>query len=146
MHWVIVTPAPPGTRHGNRATALRWARHLRALGHKVSVLVEWDGRDCDTLIALHARRSHGSIQRWRAAHPRRPLVLVLTGTDLYGDIHSDADARESLALADCIVVLQRMGLDEIDPGTRNKARVIYQSVRPRRRGKPPRRTFLVTVI
>jgi len=146
MHLVIVTPAPPGTRHGNRATALRWARHLRALGHKVGVLVEWDGRDCDAMVALHARRSHGSIRRWRAAHPRRPLVLVLTGTDLYGDIHTDADARESLALADCIVVLQARGLDELDPGPRNKARVIYQSVRPPRRGKPPRRTFLVTVI
>ena len=146
MHLVIVTPAPPGTRHGNRATALRWARHLRALGHKVGVLVEWDGRDCDTLIALHARRSHGSIQRWRAAYPRRPLVLVLTGTDLYGDIRTDAGARESLALADRIVVLQARGLDELDPGTRDKTRVIFQSVRPLRRGKPPRSTFLVTVI
>ncbi len=146
MHLVIVTPAPPGTRHGNRATALRWARHLRALGHRVSVLVDWDGRDCDAMIALHARRSHGSIKRWRAGPPRRPLALVLTGTDLYGDIHTDADAHESLALADCIVVLQARGLDELDPGPRSKARVIYQSVHPPRRAKPPRNTFLVTVI
>jgi len=146
MYLVIVTPAPPGTRHGNRATALRWAQHLRALGHAVSVLVEWDGRDCDAMIALHARRSHGSIKRWRAAHASRPLALVLTGTDLYGDIHTDADARESLALADCIVVLQARGLDELDPGPRSKARVIHQSVHPPRRAQPPRSTFLVTVI
>jgi len=146
MRLVIVTPAPPGTRHGNRATALRWARHLRALGHDVSVMVEWDGCDCDAVIALHARRSHGSIRRWRAAYPGRPLVLVLTGTDLYGDIRTDADARESLTLADCMVVLQPMGLDELDPALRSRTRVIYQSVRPVRRGKPPRRTFLVTVI
>lgn len=146
MRLVIVTPAPPGTRHGNRATALRWARHLRALGHGVSVMVEWDGRDSDCMIALHARRSHGSITRWRAAYPRRPLVLVLTGTDLYGDIHSDDGARESLALADCTVVLQAKGLDELDPDLRGKTRVIYQSVRPQRRGSPSRSTFLVTVI
>ena len=146
MHLVIVTPAPPGTRHGNRATALRWARHLRALGHRVSVLVKWDGRNCDAMIALHARRSHASIKRWRAAHPKGPLALVLTGTDLYGDIRTDAGARESLALADRIVVLQARGLDELDPGTRDKTRVIYQSVRPLRRGDPPRNTFLVTVI
>jgi putative glycosyltransferase (TIGR04348 family) len=146
MHLVIVTPAPPGTRHGNRATALRWARHLRTLGHRASVMVEWDGRDCDAMIALHARRSHGSIKRWRAAHPRDPLALVLTGTDLYGDIRTDADARESLALADCIVVLQEKGLDELDPVLRDKARVIYQSVHAPRRAEPPRNTFLVTVI
>src|SRR3989304_2901322 len=100
MHLVIVTPAPPGTRHGNRSTAVRWARHLRALGHRVSVQVEWNGRDCDAMIALHARRSHDSLRRGRAAHPVRPRVLVLTGTDLYGDIRSDALARESLTLAD----------------------------------------------
>lgn len=146
MHVVIVTPAPPRTRHGNRATALRWARHLRALGHRASVLVEWDGRDCDAMIALHARRSHDSIKRWRAAHPSHPLVLVLTGTDLYGDIHSDASARESLALADRLVVLQPLGLDQLDAGLRAKARVIYQSVRAPKRLKPPLCTFLVTVI
>ena len=146
MHAVIVTPAPAGTRHGNRSTALRWARQLRALGHKVSVMVEWDGCDCDAMVALHARRSHGSIKRWRAAHPRRPLVLVLTGTDLYGDIHTDADARESLALADCMVVLQPLGLDQLDPDLRTKARVICQSVRAPKRAQLPRNTFLVTVI
>ena len=146
MHAVIVTPAPPATRHGNRATALRWARHLRAIGHRVEVLVEWDGRDCDAMIALHARRSHDSIKRWRAAHPSRPLVLVLTGTDLYGDIHSDAGARASLALADRLVVLQPLGLDQLDPGLRAKARVICQSVRAPKRLKGPLNTFLVTVI
>lgn len=146
MHLIIVTPAPPGTRHGNRATALRWAQHLRALGHRTSVQVEWDGQDADAMIALHARRSHDSIKRWRAASLPRPLALVLTGTDLYGDIRTDADARESLALADHIVVLQSRGLDELAPGLRSKSRVIHQSVRPLRRTRPPRTYFLVTVI
>lgn len=152
MHAVIVTPAPPRSRHGNRATALRWARHLRALGHRADVLVEWDGREADAMIALHARRSHDSIKRWRAAHPSRPLVLVLTGTDLYGDIHADSSARESLALADCLVVLQPLGLDQLDPRLRGKARVICQSVRAPKRAssprppRPPRASFLVTVI
>lgn len=90
---VIVTPAAPGSRHGNRNTAERWARHLRALGHETQVALEWDGRDCDILIALHARRSHAAIHAWKAAHPRRPLALVLTGTDLYRDIRRDAKAR-----------------------------------------------------
>jgi len=143
---VIVTPAAPGSRHGNRNTALRWARHLRALGHTVHVAVEWGGRDADILIALHARRSHAAIKAWKAAHPQRPLVLLLTGTDLYRDIRGDAAARASLRLADRMVVLQPKGLDELGAAQRAKTRVIFQSVPAMRRLAPPRSYFLVTVI
>ena len=130
---VIVTPAAPGSRHGNRNTALRWARHLRALGHAAQVALEWDGREADILIALHARRSHAAIKAWKQAHPHRPLALVLTGTDLYRDIRNDADARASLRLADRLVVLQSKGLDELSAAQRAKTSVIFQSVRAVRR-------------
>lgn len=143
---VIVTPAAPGSRHGNRATAERWARHLRALGHAAQVALRWDGCDCDLLIALHARRSYAAIHAWKAAHPRRALALVLTGTDLYRDIQRDAKARASLRLADRLVVLQPRGLDELSPAERAKTRVIFQSVHAVRRRSPPRSYFLVTVI
>ena len=146
MRILIVTPAPPGSRHGNRNTALRWARHLRALGHRVGVTLAWDGEDCDVLIALHARRSHATIKAFKATHPQRPLVLVLTGTDLYRDIRTDAEAKRSLTLADRMVVLQPRGLDELDATARSKTRVIFQSVRAMRRQTPPARYFLVTVI
>ena len=86
------------------------------------------------------------MQAWKAAHPQRPLVLVLTGTDLYRDIRSDADARASLRLADRMVVLQAKGLDELNAAQRAKTRVIFQSVRALRRQAPPRSYFLVTVI
>ena len=142
MKIFIVTPAPPGSRHGNRNTALRWAAHLRALGHRVAVQTAWQGDEADLLIALHARRSHDAMAAWKKAHPRRPLVLVLTGTDLYRDIHSDRSAKASLALADRLVVLQKEGLKEL----RRKASVIHQSVRPVKRGEPPAGHFLVTVI
>lgn len=142
----IVTPAPPGSRHGNRNTAQRWAGHLRSLGHRTHIALEWNQGDYDLLIALHARRSHGSIKAWKKAHPQRPLALVLTGTDLYRDIRGDADARESLALADRMVVLQPRGLDELDAKLRAKTRVIFQSVRAVRRQAPPRGYFLATVI
>lgn len=146
MRILIVTPAAPGSRNGNRTTAERWARHLRALGHATQLALEWDGRDCDVLIALHARRSHAAIRAWKAAHPDRPLVLVLTGTDLYRDIRHDAGARESLRLADRMVVLQAKGLDELSAAQRAKTRVIFQSVRARRRQATPQSYFLVTVI
>lgn len=146
MRIVIVTPAPPGSRHGNRNTAQRWAAHLRALGHQVEIVQQWTGLEGDVLIALHARRSHASIKAWKAAHPQRPLALVLTGTDLYRDIRSDRNARESLRLADRMVVLQPEGLSELGASLRQKTRVIHQSVRTVRRQAPPRSYCLITVI
>jgi putative glycosyltransferase (TIGR04348 family) len=59
--------------------------------------------------------------------PKRPLVVVLTGTDLYRDIRTDAAAQRSLELAHTLVVLQEAGLDELPPQNRAKAKVIYQS-------------------
>ena len=64
---------------------------------------------------------------------RRPLILMLTGTDLYADIRVDASARFSLKLATRLVVLQQEGLAELAPRLRARARVIYQSTRTVRR-------------
>ncbi|MFQ6672596.1 MAG: selenoneine biosynthesis selenosugar synthase SenB [Candidatus Tectimicrobiota bacterium] len=132
MKVCLITPAPPRSRKGNRVTALRWARILRELGHRVVIDQVYGGERCDCLVALHARRTHASMVRYRSQYPDRPLILALTGTDLYGDIRTDADARESLELASRLIVLQPMGLEELPERHRDKTRVIYQSVR-----KPP---------
>lgn len=79
------------------------------------------------MIALHARRSARSIAAWSAAAPRRPLLVALTGTDLYRDIEHDADARRSLDRADALVVLNARGPDRLAPAWRAKARVVLQS-------------------
>src|SRR4028119_1778152 len=88
----LVTPAGAGSRSGNRTTADRWARFLRELGHEVLVEEAWGGERTDLMIALHTRRSHPSISRYAAGHPEHPLVVVLTGTDLYRDIGLDPHA------------------------------------------------------
>ena len=129
MKILIVTPAGAKSRYGNRNTAARWALLLRGLGHRVALQVTWNGEAADMMIALHARRSHDSIKRFSLAYPDRPLVVALTGTDLYRDIRSDANARESMRLATRMVVLQDMGLNELSPALRGKTRVIYQSAR-----------------
>src|SRR5471032_2106319 len=98
MKIALVTPARPVAHSGNRNTALRWAVQLRELGHSVRVQTTWDGKPADLMIALHARRSHDSIARFADACPERPLVVMLTGTDLYCDIRVDTDAKLSLKL------------------------------------------------
>lgn len=145
MKILIITPAAAGSRHGNRNTAARWAAVLRGLGHRVRVQVAWDGAPADVMIALHARRSHDSIRRFAASHPGRPLLLALTGTDLYRDIRFDSGARESVRLATRMVVLQKNGLAELTPALRRKTRVIYQSTRPITPRPPLKRCFEIVV-
>jgi putative glycosyltransferase (TIGR04348 family) len=124
----IVTPAPPDSRSGNRITALRWAKILRRLGNRVSILQKYDGKSYDFLVALHARRSHASIVNFRRQNPEAPIILALTGTDLYRDIRINHLARKSLEIATRIVVLQPKAIEELRPDLRDKTRVIYQSV------------------
>jgi putative glycosyltransferase (TIGR04348 family) len=147
MKILLVTPAPRGSHAGNRVTALRWARLLRSLGHRVGIAQEYTDQRCDLLIALHAGHSAASVARFRHEHPGRPLVLALTGTDLYGAIHTSAEARRSLELATRLIVLQPGGVAELPEQLRPRARVIYQSVvPPRRRSVPRRATFDVCVL
>lgn len=125
-HVVIVSPALANANNGNWQTAWRWLRFLRG-DYRVTLALQWDGTPCDAMIALHARRSAISIAAFSAAFPSLPLVVVLTGTDLYRDIATDADAQRSLQLATRLVVLQPAGLEALDPALRGKTRVIYQS-------------------
>src|SRR5260370_39617878 len=113
MKICLATPAPPHSLKGNRITALRWARLLRQLGHRIEVVQEYTNQRCEILIALHARRSHASIVRFHKLHPDLPLIVALTGTDLYKDIHENTKAQQSLALATRLVILQPMGLREL---------------------------------
>jgi putative glycosyltransferase (TIGR04348 family) len=145
MKIALVTPAAATSRYGNRNTAMRWAQLLRELGHEVGVQQRWNGRSADLLLALHARRSHDSIVRFAERYPDRPLILTLTGTDLYRDIHADANAQESLELATRMVVLQDMGLRELAPRLRRKTRVIYQSCEPIPRQRPLKSCFEVVI-
>lgn len=145
MNIVLVTPAGPESRTGNRNTAVRWAGMLRELGHRARVATVWDGEPADLMLALHARRSHGSIRRFHDAYPERPLIVALTGTDLYRDIRHDASAQESMRLATLLVTLQDQGPQELRAALRRKTRVIYQSAQA---GEPlrPRTRFNVCVV
>ena len=142
----MVTPAPLRLNNGNRITALRWAALLKKLGHRVRITQKYDERRCDVLIALHARRSADSIRRFHELHPEFPLIVVLTGTDLYRDIRHDREAKESLEIATSLVVLQRMALRELPKHLHQKTEVIYQSAAPLRAARPGNGVFRVCLI
>ncbi len=143
---VIITPASAGSRSGNRNTAARWARMLRELGHQVSMEVSWGDQACDVMFALHAKKSRDSIVRYARAQPRFPLILALTGTDLYRDIRNDAGAQNSVALATCLIALQEQALTELSRNEQKKTRVIYQSVSNLPTVIPYKRYFEVCVL
>jgi hypothetical protein len=131
---VIVSPALADANNGNWQTAQRWQSLLTP--HDVRIVKTWPdpaarraGAQPDVvMLALHARRSADSVAAW-AARPEggRGLAVVLTGTDLYRDIQTDAVAQRSLALAAQLVVLQERGPEAMPAELRSKTRVIFQS-------------------
>lgn len=128
MKICLVTPAVAGSLSGNRITAERWAGLLGELDHRVEIAVEYRDQECDLLVALHAFKSHSSVRRFRDRRPFDPLVVGLTGTDLYGDSHLRPETVESLGLATRLVLLQPLGRAALPAAVQHKARVIYQSV------------------
>lgn len=144
MNIWLVTPAPPGSRAGNRASANRWATILRRLGHRVTVATDYAGEPADLFVGLHAWRSAAAIARFARDFPERPLVVVLTGTDAYRFIHSDRDTvLTSLEVADRLVGLHPLIGRVVPRSFHGKLRVIVQSARPLARRQPARQTFRV---
>jgi putative glycosyltransferase (TIGR04348 family) len=109
---------------------------LRALGHRVQIRHEYCSEGCDLVVALHANKSASSILRSFEERPRRPIILALTGTDLYRDLPESAAARSALDMAWRIIVLQPMALGRIPQVHHSKTRVIYQSAVPTRESGP----------
>jgi putative glycosyltransferase (TIGR04348 family) len=132
---LLVTPYLADANNGNWRTAARWAR-LLAPHYRVIVQAASEsptlGRadDAVALIALHARRSHAAVAAWCAAFPERPAIVALTGTDLYKDLPAgDGEARQSLALARRLIVLQEDAPRHLPAGMRARAHVVFQSAR-----------------
>jgi len=130
---VIVSPANAKANNGNWHTAARWARFL-STDYAVSVVERWGNRPeraapPDVLLALHARRSAGSIAAYRSAQPKGGLIVALTGTDVYRDIQTDEAAQHSLQLADRLIVLQPKAIEELSDELKPKCDVVFQSAR-----------------
>ena len=131
---VIVSPALADANNGNWQTASRWAK-LLASHYDVSISDRWSADSnhgtAQYMIALHARRSADAIANWAKSHNAScdvpGLVVALTGTDLYKDIQTDANAQQSLNLAQRLIVLQDQAPDTVPAAYRHKTDVVFQS-------------------
>ncbi len=148
MHIGMITPAPPRSLSGNRASANRWAGFLCEAGHQVTIATEYDDSGYDLLIALHAWRSAAAVNRFAALHAEKPLIVALTGTDLYRYIHSHPETTlRSIELADRLVTLHDLAYLAIPEASREKVEVICQSAMPLKRRLPPaKRSFDICVV
>jgi len=133
----IVTPGTRSANNGNWRTAARWAEMLRGRC-KVIVQTQWDGERADVMVALHAFRSAASVAQFGERCPGRPVAVILTGTDVYGELGKTPEAARTLDSARRIVTLQQDALDCLEPKWRAKAQVIFQSARALRAGAKPR--------
>jgi putative glycosyltransferase (TIGR04348 family) len=152
MNIFLITPPGPSTRTGNSVAAVRWARILRQLGHHVTVAADYTDQSADAMVAIHAWRSAEAIHRFKTRYPARPLILQLSGTDIYQYLTDDpTPTLRSLQLADRLVALNSLAWRVVPKKFRQKLRVIFQSVpKPKRKAKrtyrPNRRRVEVSVI
>src|SRR5262249_10638659 len=109
MNIILVPPRGLSTRSGHAVAALRWARILRQLGHRVTVANDYADEPANTMVAIHAWRSAGAIARFKTLHPDRPLILQLSGTDIYEYLTEDVEPRgRSMESAEATVSLNSL--------------------------------------
>lgn len=126
----IVCPRAAPLHSGNRVTAARWRRIFSELGHEAQVRFGDAGERFDMLVVLHARKGAQTARAFCERYPGKPLVVALTGTDIYGDVGQSPDVQHTLERADYLIALQPAALRRLEPHLRGKTHVIYQSVAP----------------
>jgi putative glycosyltransferase (TIGR04348 family) len=128
MHIQLISPAKIDSRNGNRTTAVRWRNILQDLGHKVTVSEKYSGQNVDLMLALHAWRSADSIQLFAEKYPTRPLLVALTGTDVYRFLNTHKqDTLKSIEYADRLIGLHAHITQSLAKKYHYKTRIIYQS-------------------
>jgi putative glycosyltransferase (TIGR04348 family) len=147
MKIVLITPEGPTSRTGNRVTATRWSRILRHLGHRVRVASDYVDGAADAMVAVHAWRSAAPIERFKAKFPERPVILLLSGTDIYQFIDTDpVPTLRSMELADRLVALNDLAWRVVPKRLRARLAVIHQSAAPLPYPRRPSRDAVVVSV
>ena len=119
----LIVPNLAATSAGNSVTADRYEKLFNAVGHATTSVAQPSG-NADVVVALNAYRSASTIS---ALDGDVPLVVVLTGTDIYRFIDEDpARVRSSLNRADRLVGLNDCVGDVLTSEDRAKLTVIKE--------------------
>ncbi len=110
--------------------------------------MDYDDQPADLMVAVHAWRSAAAIEQFKTKFPERPVILQLSGTDIYGYIDSDPEPTlRSMELADRLVALNDLAWRAVPRRFHARLGVIHQSAatlpHPRR---PSARAVVVSVI
>ncbi len=100
----------------------------------------------DLLLALHAKHSAQAIRHFVARSPKLPIVLALTGTDIYRDLDRSRAAQRSVRLAQRLIVLQPLAIERLPQPFRKKARVVLQSAPAPPPAPPLKKSFEICVV
>lgn len=148
MKIALITPASPHSRAGNRATAVRWKNILTDLGHRIELSTSFTNGQYDAMIALHSWRSATSIRYFHEQHPEKPLIVALTGTDLYKFINTHPKSTlHSIRIASALVTLHGLAHLAIPKVYRKNIFVIYQSAKAIcQKNKNNKRNFDICVV
>ncbi|SHI40392.1 Glycosyltransferase involved in cell wall bisynthesis [Rubritalea squalenifaciens DSM 18772] len=129
MQILITSPYPLDSPKGNSITALRIERLLKQAGHQASAVHGTLPTGADAMIALHATKTYPLSAAFKQQHPGKPLILYLTGTDLYRDLlERKPDCLNAMELADILVVSQPASLSSIPEQYQQKSRVVRASI------------------
>lgn len=108
---------------------------------------DYDGQPADAMVAVHAWRSADAIARFKSKYPARPVVLQLSGTDIYHYIDADpVPTLRSMELADHLVALNDLAWRVVPERPRPRLRVIHQSAEPLPYPRRPSRSAVVVSV
>lgn len=100
------------------------------------------------MVAIHAWRSADAIERFKAQYPTCPVVLQLSGTDIYEYLESDpGPTLRSMELSDRLIGLNDLARKVVPKRLRKRLRIIFQSATPpTQRRRPSTRAMTIAVI
>jgi len=150
---VIYSPMPLASGKGNAVSARRIAGLLQQAGLAAAATDAPDVADAAVLVVLNAWRSAPAALAFKRRHPARPLIPVLTGTDIFPDFPSHPEVVSVLEAADAIVAWHDESAAQLPARFRGKTRVIYKSApevpagppEPRRLPPPPQPVAVLVI-
>lgn len=124
---LIYSPMPLASGKGNAVSARRIAGLLVQAGVPAEATDSPDLAGAGVLVVLNAWRSAAVALDFKRRHPARPLIAVLTGTDIYPQFPSHPEVLTTLSASDAIVAWHEESLAQLPAEFRAKARTIYKS-------------------